>query len=399
MIPKHKPLKSDKILCIPDLSSFAPIKISNVETSKTPKDLPGNAQEILSTSSFYPYDSKKINDDSESIYDFVPYNEASDIETVIHLEEITVDDISITSTSTDTEVTFSPEPEELPSLIEKEIVDLPSPPRCIPHGVEHKSFKSKEEQRYVSEGYHIVRTFSLENTHHFVQMISPFGDFFFMKFETFVEMGDEEVTKIPLASPEVTAKGVSDNFKNLIMAPGMITIFSDGIIFDSKIYSSKTDITELDIITPYIYPFFYNVNVNFKTLGIDVRYVVACLEKDIKKELKARKESVINRLYGMIEEVERHYNNMSIVDADRADEANHLYEKFDSQNKIGDTIPTLNDFAKIKNLSEIFIRYSTSHLSLWTGLKGKINDSMDFFEKTYKVVYEQMRIDFPDINF
>lgn len=283
---------------------------------------------------------------------------------------------------------------------------LPSPPPFLAENLPIKSPRDPLERMYVSHGFKIMQTIHLykrgaltSQNHYLVQMRTPYGDILFMKFNTPVIMGEGDPSRIPLNITNVKINCPSEEFQSLMKADDIITVFSNGIIFEGKIYTSKDNETNVDISSGYVYPVYIHFEeTNFIKLCTDAREFAKFLEVRMKDELQLRKKSLIRNLQTMIKMIKNHHDQIENIDAYRTTEANKLYGVFSDGLRRRQPIPSGEDTHRINHLTDTMIRYTTSHLNLWCTLNSKFNDAFQFFEEASPHIYAQIQKDYPELT-
>lgn len=332
---------------------------------KTPKDLPGESQEVISTTKYFPFD-----------------------------EEPVIEEDSSSETST------QQTPVSIPSITSE---TLPIPPNSVePH---LKNLVTDKERRLLEAKITVLQTFEFnsdDELFYLVQMQNYYGDTFFIRYDSPVLMGSTKISMTIDPDKESDLEIISESMTDyLAREQGLVTLIDDFVLYNSRLYSTvKIPILQtFKVYHPcsyWVYP--ESKLENIRSLSIEVHTKALEIESVYRREVATLYNSLLQDLEDLSENIQDHHAVYRDVDTYIIEETDVYYDKFARKYNSMGPPPDDADTKRITFLNDTSLKYLMTHSIFWARLKERIQVARTEFNETIQNIYVQMKRDFPNIE-
>lgn len=409
-IPSPPRLSCDSKKCLSGSKrkcEFKTIVYDNEIQIRSPKDLPGDAKEIINVDSFFPYD-ESLSSRSNS-----PYNNNINIskddlsietESSRSTSVIPKSDEEHTSNETITNMKTSSE-----ALSEADIIEERSE-----RSISKSSLRSRVPQQIASPQEEIllqhkflpISTFVLERTdkgkiQYLVQFSSFYGDKFFVSYKDRTIMGDEKIILYEVAGEKTPLIISPDMSSRLEKDMNIITLYESSVFYQGKTFTQRSSLStdKYETHNPSTYPVVDEMFIEDPIeLATREHKEALAIDSIYRHELKSSYNSVQDELLDLSKKMEDHHEVFKAVDALTIEETDHYYDDFLRRYVSNNPIPPNESIARVRFLNEASNRYVQAHFIFWNRLRERILQTKKEFEATISNIYLQMSKDYPEIE-
>lgn len=368
-------------------------------SSRTPTNLPGDGKMNIHTNNFYPYEETEY---SESLSSNGKKKDPIDVRftdekssSSSNEENDNIQEIEDLEESSSTAETLVRSDRTLDNYSIDEETDT------IVLGKDEVNVNSRELENYLTSNNFVPKqTFILTNKNginsYLVQIVSPYGSTFFIKFDEKIIVGKEKVF-LTEYNGDYNLILFSTNFTKFLREKNIVTLMSEVLVYENTVYGDYNLFRETN--NPYSYPVLSETLLE-DPFKLAVESHIKCIDIDdfYKLELTELYNNMMNNIENLTKSVKEVFSVFNKLDNKNNEETDLLYEEFTKRLEKRE-FPTDSEIYRIRFLNDCISKYIQTQYILINKIKQNIYKSTEELNISSVNAYIQMKKDFPEDNF